>query len=386
MSSGFRRVISAALGLALGSLAGAPDARAQGFGGKVSDHLVRGESLLAQGRPNEAMVQFQEARTLCATPAEDVTSRQGEAQALLALNQLLPAAGLFEEAATLFPDDPRAPDLLFNAGLARLRAGEIEKAIDLMRRCLARSPTPDLLPMAKYQLAQAYRTTGQPEQVIAVLKDFETGSPGHRLLPNVLYSLAIANHDLFTGRGDHQKLTASEAIYRSLIERYPQSMAATEAHFELAWVLADEGRAAEAAELYQAYVTRNPASPVAAAALERAADLLLFRSPKQGRTLYALAVVKANANPKPPLDTLQLSGWLPLKKAVAEALSRPWVVGILGLSAAALFGAGARWLLLRRRRAGRSAASPKAGRPGPAGRGPGEPGSPQAEERGPAQI
>ena len=338
-----RLLVPALLGLALGLLAGSPPARAQGFGGTVVDHLVRGESLLAQQKPNEAMVQFQEARTLCATPAEEVTSRQGEARALLALEQLLPAAGLFEEAATLFPADPRAPDLLYNAGVARLKAGEINKAIDLLRRCLARSPTADLLPLAKFQLAQAYRNTGQQEQVIATLKDFETESPGHRLLPNVLYSIAIANHDL-------QNLAESETIYRALLDRYPQSMAATEAHFELAWVLADQGRAAEAAELYQAYVTRHPASPVAAAALERAADLLLLRSPGKSRDLYALAVVKANANPQPPLDTLRLGRWLPLKKAVAATLSRPWVLALLGLVAIAGIGAGGRWLLSRRRR------------------------------------
>jgi TolA-binding protein len=352
----FRSLIPAALGLALGLLAETPEARAQGFGGTVADYLVRGESLLAQKKPNEAMVQFQEARTLCATPAEEVTSRQGEARTQLALDQLLPAAGLFEEAAMLFPGDPRAPDLLYNAGVARLKAGETDKAIDLMRRCLARSPTPDLLPLAKFQLAQAYRNTGQQEQVIAILKDFETESPGHRLLPNVLYSIAIAHHDL-------RHLAESGSIYRSLLERYPQTAAATEAHFELAWVLADQGSAAEAAELYQAYVTRNPGSPVAATALERAADLILFRSPKQSRNLYALAVVKANANPQPPVEALRLGRWLPLKKAVAETLSRPWVLVTLGLLAVAGIGAGGRWLLLRRRRAAGGAQAPKVGQP-----------------------
>src|SRR4029077_19354629 len=37
---------------------------AQGFGGTVSDILVRADSLLAQNRANEAIVQYQEARTL----------------------------------------------------------------------------------------------------------------------------------------------------------------------------------------------------------------------------------------------------------------------------------------------------------------------------------
>src|SRR2546425_7214440 len=35
-------------------------AHAQGFGGTVADHLVRGDSLLAQGKTAEAIVQFQE--------------------------------------------------------------------------------------------------------------------------------------------------------------------------------------------------------------------------------------------------------------------------------------------------------------------------------------
>src|SRR5213593_2802541 len=72
---------------------------AQGFGGTVSDHLVRGDSLLAQGKSAEAIVQFQEARTLCPTPAEIVAALQGEAQGHLMQNETLPAVGLLEEAA-----------------------------------------------------------------------------------------------------------------------------------------------------------------------------------------------------------------------------------------------------------------------------------------------
>jgi tetratricopeptide (TPR) repeat protein len=334
------RLLVAWLALALCPAGGA---LAQGFGGTVTDMLVRGDSLLAQKRPNEAIVQYQEARTLCTTPAEMVQSLQGEARARIQLGQPLPAAGLMEEAVALSPDDPRAADLLFGAGQVRKSAGELDKAIDLMRRALEKSPTPDLLPLVKIQLAQALRMRSRPQEAVETLKDFETSFPDHKTLPNVLYMQSLINHDL-------ERLEESEAGYRSLITRFPGTVAAIEAHFELGAVLADRGRRAEAAESYRKFVSFNPGSPLAAAALERAGDLLLLRSPKESIQLYALARVKEKANPRPPFADLGLSRWLPVKKTLAEALSRVWVlavVAVAALGAAVLIG---RYLVRRLRR------------------------------------
>ena len=303
---------------------------AQGFGGTVADHLVRGDSLLAQGKTAEAIVQFQEARTLCPTRSEIVSALQGEARGRLAQNETLPAAGLLEEAATRFPDDPRASNLLYQAGLVAQRAGEFDKAIDLYRRGLDWNPTQDIVPTLKFQLALALRLRGRPGEVVDLLKDFEKKHADYPLLPHVLYTLAIAEHDVATASHERSKLEESAAIYTKLIEKFPGQPAAIEAHFEMGLVLSELGRKAEAADYFSRYVSMNPGSPVAAAALERAADLTLHRSPKQSAELYALARVKAKANPKPPDPTLGLSRWLTLKETLADTLSRVWVLAILG--------------------------------------------------------
>ena len=305
----------------------APVAFAQGYGGTVGDILVRGDSLLAQKRPNEAIVQFQEARTLCPTAAEMVHSLQGEAQGRIGLGELLPAAGLLEEAVSRFPDDPRDPDMLYQAGALRFKGKETGKAIDLLRRALDKKPTPDDVPTIKYTLAQYLRSEGRVGEVIELLKDFETAHPGFPLLPNVLYTLAISNHDL-------GNLEAAETIYRRLLKRYaghevPQAY--VEAHFELAAVLAARGKQQEAVDYYRKYVTLEPTSPYAGAALERAGDALLFRSPRMSAELYALARVKAASNPKPALPEMGLSRWIGSKSALAEGLSRVWVLLLAGL-------------------------------------------------------
>mgnify|MGYP001601126561 FL=1 len=126
------------------------------------------------------------------------------------------------------------------------------------------------------------------------------------------------------------------AIYRKLIERFPGRPAAIEAHFEMGLVLSELGRGSEAADYFSKYVSMNPGSQVAAAALEKAADLTLFRSPKQSAQYYALAQVKAKANPRPSDPALGLSRWLPVKQTVADALSRVWVIAILGVVALAV--------------------------------------------------
>jgi len=305
--------------------------RAQGFGGTALDHLVRGDNLLAQKRGSEAIVQFQEARTLCPTDAEIVAALAGEARGRLLQNEWLPAVGLLEEAATRFPDDPRASNLLYQAGSAAQRADEIDRAIDLYKKALDRNPTPDIVPSLKFQMAQAMRLKAKPGDAIEVLKDFEKDYPESPLLPNALYTLAIATHDKGTGDKDSALLRESAAIYGRLIERFPGRPAAIEAHFEMGLVSSELGRGSEAAEYFSKYVTLNPSSPVAATALERAADRKFLRSPTESAQLYALALVKAKANPKPPVQEYALSSWLPLKRTVADLLSRVWVLAILGV-------------------------------------------------------
>jgi len=304
---------------------------AQGFGGTVADHLVRGDSLLAQGKTAEAIVQFQEARTLCPTPAEIVSALRGEAQGHLMQDETLPAVGLLEEAATRFPDDPRASNLLYQAAVAAHKAGEIDKAIDLYRRALDKNPTPDIVPGLRLQFAQALRLSAKHAEAIDVLKDFEKDHPDHPLLPNVLYTIAIADHDIGMGSHDRAKLEESATVFKRLIEKYPGRPAAIEAHFEMGLLLQELGRRAEAADYFQKYASLNPNSPFTAGAMRRAADLLLFRSPKESAQLYALAQVKAKVNPQPPDPDFGLGRWLSLKQTLAGALSRLWLLAIFGV-------------------------------------------------------
>jgi tetratricopeptide (TPR) repeat protein len=308
--------------LALGLL-GMSSARAQGYGGTVEDMLARGDILLSQGKANEAIVQFQDARTLCPTPAQLVESLRGEGRARLVMGELLQAAGLFEEAATVFPEDPRIPDLFYAAGSTSYRAGDMARAADLLRRALDSNPTPDLTPRVQFHLSQALRMTGRPSEVVELLEGFEDGNPKHSMLPNVLYTLAISHHDL----GD---LDTSEEIYRNLMERFVGTPSAIEAHFELAGVLAEKGRSREAAQYFRQYVDLNPGSEFAPKALERAADLLLFRSPKESVELYALARVKEKMNPRPRIEAMQVGSWMGAKATLAGILSRVWILVIVG--------------------------------------------------------
>src|SRR5262245_11734248 len=267
--------LRAALFAALAAAPATGTGFAQGYGGTVADILVRAESLLGQSRANEAIVQFQEARSLCTTPAETVAALQGEARAHLAIKEPLAVAGLLEEAAARFPDDPRMADILFLAGVARRQGGDLEAAASLLRKALEHEPTPDVQPTITFELARSLRLTGKVEEVVGLLKDFETRFEASPLMAPAIYTLAIAQHD----SGD---LAASEASYRHLIEAFPDTQATLEAYFELGQVLAERGgRRAEAAEFFRRYANAAPGSPLAARALERAGDMVLFSSPKE---------------------------------------------------------------------------------------------------------
>ena len=299
-------------------------AHAQGFGGTVKDLLVRGDSLLLQQRPKEAMVQYQEVRTLCPSQVEIFSSLRGEGRARLLMGDFKPAAGLFVEAADRFPEDPRAAELLYLAGGARQRAGDAEGGAVLLRRALESSPTPDILPMIKFQLAQAVKLQGKPGEVIELLTDFETDFAGESFLPKVLYTLAIAYHDI-------GEMAQAESVYREIIQRFPATQAAIETQLDLAAVLAERGKRREAVDFYRRFASDNPNSPFVAGGLERAGDLLLFRAPKESALLYAMAAVKAGANPTPAVPGMAVSRWLGTKRGVAGALSRGWVVAVVGI-------------------------------------------------------
>ena len=182
--------------------------------------------------------------------------------------------------------------------------------------------------------------------MIELLQDFEASFPGSPQIPTALYFLAIAQHDF----GD---LEASEATYRQVIERFPGSRPAMEGKFELADVLREQGRKDEAIAFYREFVTLQPRSPFAARALEHAGDLLLLRSPSESLRLYDLAAVKADANPRPTTPALAISNRLGMKRALAGALSRGWVIGLLGLVLVLVTAGGALLVVqfLRRRRA-----------------------------------
>ena len=331
--------------------AAASTVHAQGYGGTAEDILARGDILLIREKPREAIIQFQEIRTLCPTLPQMVESLRGEARARMSMGEPLQAAGLFEEAATIFENDPRVPDLLYAAGSASYRGGDTARAAGLLQRALDAGPTPDVVPRIKFRLSQALRLRGQNARAIEILGDFEERHPNHSLLPTILYTLAIAHHDL----GD---LVTSESYYRRLIESFPGTRASTEAHLELAQVLAEARRPREAAQWYRLYVDLNPGSPYAAKAFELAGDMLLFRSPKESVELYALARVKEKVNPQPRTDAMRIGGWIDFKSTLAGMLARIWLVVIMGAIVVAGLAWGARTIarMLRGRAATGTAA------------------------------
>lgn len=340
-----RRLVPAVVAVALLAIAAVRPAAAQGFGGTVEDILTRGDNLLRQQKVAEAIAQFQEARTLCVTPAETVTSLQGEARARMQNREFLPAAGLLEEAAQKYPDDPRRPDLLYMAGLSRSQGGDLEGAAKLLQKSLDSNPTPDLVPNLRFWLARSLRLSGKPQEVVDLLKDFEKDFPENQLIPRSLYYLGLAQHD----SGD---LAGSEATYRHLIETYPHTQDTAESFFDLGQVLSEIGKRDEAIQFLRTYANANPSSAVAARSMELAGDLSLFHSPKEAALYYGVAKVKSEVNPVPAQPELQVTRWLGAKTKIARWLSQVWIVIALAVVAAAIL-AGAGWILFRRFRGSR---------------------------------
>jgi tetratricopeptide (TPR) repeat protein len=164
-----------ALGAAL--LAGRP-ASAQGFGGTVEDILVRGDAYLQAQRSNEAIRAVPGgAHPLPHARRNGHRPAGGGARPDARTRSSLPAAGILEEAIQRFPNDPRQPDLLYLAGMARNQGGDMQGAATLLRKALDANPTPDLLPALRFWLARSLRLDGKPKDVVELLKTFEKDFP-----------------------------------------------------------------------------------------------------------------------------------------------------------------------------------------------------------------
>ncbi len=186
------------------------------------------------------------------------------------------AAGAFQRAAEAAPD---VPEVWFNLGLARFKAGE-PSGIDALRRALALKPDwPDALDTLGVALAQA----GQSDEAQAVLERAVQVAPDH---PRILANLGAA----LIARNDPRTIP--------LLRRALAADAANvETRASLALALYREGHVAEARAEWEDVLRRDPAHVHARSALLMNAH---YESGETAASLLAAAREFGRLHGEPP--------------------------------------------------------------------------------------
>jgi tetratricopeptide (TPR) repeat protein len=199
----------------------------------------QGDLLLDQGRPEDALLAYQQAIDVADTCA---AGNLGQAKAYLALDRLEDAADSLEIALTIEPSSPEALRLL-----ARIRqlSGAMDDALDLL--CRARAIDP-LSPVILLDLGLVFNRCGQTERAMEIYREAIELAP---LDPAPRVNLGLMHLQQL---GDPR---SAEMFFRAALECVPYHLAALA---NLGLALHDQERYAEEFEVYRQALLVHPES------------------------------------------------------------------------------------------------------------------------------
>lgn len=190
---------------AYGRLATAAFARLADLPPSAELHRVLAEAYRAQGRAREAADEWRQALRYEPT---DPTLKKGLAESLHLAREFEAARDILRE---LLTSQPASAELHLLYGATLLELHEPDEAIAALRQAVERDPA---LPGARALLGRAYLTSGQPQRAIPHLR----AALGSDDDGQVHFQLATA-----------YRATGEPALAASMLERYKQILAALEA-------------------------------------------------------------------------------------------------------------------------------------------------------------
>jgi len=179
--------------------------------------FLRGVDLFTKGQLDQAATQLQ----IAAGPRREFFP------AAFYLGALFAAAGRDQDAAGVWQlaigNEPRPPAFYMMVADARLRTGQAQSAVDILKPAYERDPSQDEIAR---RLGMAYAMTGRHAEAIPILDNFLTRHPADQ---DMLFAAIVAQYEIAHGGQplsniDRTKLRKYAAAYRgsnqALVDKY----------------------------------------------------------------------------------------------------------------------------------------------------------------------
>ncbi len=160
------------------------------------------------------------------------------------------AAVAYLRAAEEFPEDDRAPEALFNAGVEHQAAGELEGADEAYTRLIDRHPGTEIGAKGAWAGAQMYESIAQFSDAARFYEAYARKFPREEKAADAHYNAVL----LRLTAGDHDEAVE---IGREYVREYPRRPETDDVYFFIGRAQEESGDLREAAETYRGYVRRS---------------------------------------------------------------------------------------------------------------------------------
>ncbi|MDD5679173.1 MAG: tetratricopeptide repeat protein [Kiritimatiellae bacterium] len=176
--------------------------------------LELAQTLLDNGLPDKALLDFQNYLETFADPAGATRAQHGKGMALFNLGRYNEAAAAFEKAGEGIQSPLEKANNRLYVGNAHVAAGQYKLAIESYARIQTQWPETPLADQAEFQIAECWARLGEPARAETLFWDLADKDPCGELTPAAL--LRIADLELMQGRAD-----TARSIYTDISRTYP---------------------------------------------------------------------------------------------------------------------------------------------------------------------
>lgn len=166
----------------------------------------------------------------------------------------LVAAQCFEQYAREFPDEERAPEAIYNAGINYFEAKQVERALSTQLELYKRYRNNELAPKALYSMGEMFRQTAVYDEAAKVYEAFVKNHRGHPLEERALRFASIYRKTL----GNYREAIANLKLWLS---RFGDQPSAPRVNLDVIAILELQGQSRQVVSAVTAHLRRYRDQP-----------------------------------------------------------------------------------------------------------------------------